>query len=50
MNKAYIALFNARDNALARGVAINHNLSDGGLEMKVEDIGFKKTLEYIKGL
>jgi len=49
MNRSFITLFNVRDKLVNRG-CLNHNLSDGAIEFKVEAIGFKKTLQWLKGL
>ena len=50
MNRQYITLFNAIDKALNRGVEIQYKLTNGGIEDYVEQNGFKKALEMIKGL
>ena len=48
--KSIQRLTNAVEKAVAKGVQMNNKLSPGGLEMMVEEIGFKNTLDYIKSL
>ena len=50
VSNQYYRLFSARDKAIKRGVKPHYKLSDGGIENYVEEFGFKKTLEMIKGL
>jgi len=48
--KSIQRLVNAVEKAVANGARMNSKLSAGSLEMMVEEIGFKKTLDYVKSL
>jgi len=48
--KSIQKLLNAAEKVIANGAQMNSKLSAGGLEMMVEDIGFKNTMNYIKSL
>ena len=50
ISKQYYRLFNARDKVVNNGASQCYRLSDGGIEDYVEQFGFKKALEMIKGL
>jgi hypothetical protein len=49
ITKSFIALMNIRDKVVDAGI-MNHNLSDGALEMMIENYGYTYTKNYLKGL
>jgi len=50
ITKSFIALLNIRDRVIDSGSWDGRNISDGCIEMMVEDYGYTYTKNYLKGL